>query len=103
MDEQGIEPWTTPRLFGRIMLREYYTTKPFARLFDESLTVDQDLSSSFTSLRVWFYTQDDVQDHTALELGCALILVLCLKFTFFSSILYFSMLIATSQPHQQHQ
>jgi hypothetical protein len=31
MDLQGIEPWTTP------MLREYYTTKPQARVvfFDE--------------------------------------------------------------------
>jgi hypothetical protein len=33
MDEQGIEPWTTPRGedLGRNLLREYYTTKPFAR------------------------------------------------------------------------
>ena len=34
LDEQGIEPWTTPkyaRSQDHTMLREYYTTKPFAR------------------------------------------------------------------------
>jgi hypothetical protein len=35
LDLQGIEPWTTPiraSLEEKLMLREYYTTKPQARL-----------------------------------------------------------------------
>ena len=37
LDERGIEPRNTPKLDAVNMLREYYTTKPFAQCWLEAM------------------------------------------------------------------